>query len=69
MEIFQMNSQGFYLSLFIMIFKKILSYLTFRKQEGSKSNLNLRMMHGMNRISILMFAVALCVILVRFVFK
>jgi hypothetical protein len=52
-----------------MIFKKILSYLTFRKQEGSKSNLNVRMMHGMNRISILMFAVALCVILVRFVFK
>ncbi len=36
-----------------MIFKKILSYLTFRKQEGSKSNLNLRMMHGMNRISML----------------
>jgi hypothetical protein len=27
------------------------------------------MMHGMNRISILMFAVALGVILVRFVFK
>jgi hypothetical protein len=29
----------------------------------------LRMMHGMNRISIIMFAVALGVILVRFVFK
>lgn len=52
-----------------MIFKKILSYLTFRKQEGSKPNVNLRMMHGMNRISIFMFAIALCVILVRFVLK
>lgn len=52
-----------------MIFKKILSYLTFRKQEGSSTNINLRVMHGMNRISILMFAVALCVMLVRYILK
>ena len=52
-----------------MIFQKLISYLTFRKQTEVKSTFNLRMMHGMNRISILMFAVALCVILVRFVFK
>jgi hypothetical protein len=52
-----------------MIFQKIISYLTFRKQGDGKSNFNLRMMHGMNRISILMFAVALIVILVRFALK
>ena len=51
-----------------MIFKKIWSYLTFQKQEGER-NLNTRLMHGMNRVSLLMFAVALVVILVRFVFK
>ena len=52
-----------------MIFQKLISYLTFRKQNEVKSNLNLRMMHGMNRISILMFAIALIVIFVRFVTK
>jgi len=51
-----------------MIFKKIWSYMTFQKQEGER-NLNTRLMHGMNRVSLLMFAVALVVILVRFVFK
>ena len=49
-----------------MIFQKLISYLTFRKQNEVKSNLNLRMMHGMNRISILMFAIALIVILLRY---
>lgn len=52
-----------------MIFKKIISYLTFRKQEGSSTNLNLKMMHGMNRISILMFAVAMGLILVKYILK
>jgi len=52
-----------------MIVNKIISYLTFRKQAGSKGNLNLRLMHGMNRISILIFAFALCVILYRFILK
>ncbi len=52
-----------------MIFQKLISYLTFRKQNEEKSNFNLRMMHGMNRISILMFAIALIVIFVRFMTK
>jgi hypothetical protein len=52
-----------------MIFQKLISYLTFRKQNEVKSNFNLRMMHGMNRISILMFAIALIVIFVRFMTK
>lgn len=52
-----------------MIFQKLISYLTFRKQNEVKSNFNLRMMHGMNRISILMFVIALIVIFVRFMTK
>ena len=52
-----------------MIFQKLISYLTFRKQNEVKSNFNLRMLHGMNRISILMFAIALIVIFVRFMTK
>lgn len=52
-----------------MIFQKLISYLTFRKQNDGKNTFNLRMMHGMNRISILMFAIALIVIIVRFVVK
>ena len=52
-----------------MIFQKLISYITFRKQSEGKSTFNLRMMHGMNRISILLFAIALIVMFVRFVFK
>ena len=52
-----------------MIFQKLISYLTFRKQTEAKSTFNLRMMHGMNRISILMFVIALIVIIVRFTTK
>lgn len=48
-----------------MIVKKLVSYLTFRKQEGPSSSY-LKMMHGINRISILMFMVAVVVMLVRF---
>jgi hypothetical protein len=33
-------------------------FRVFRKDENSKSNFNLRMMHGINRISIIMFMVA-----------
>jgi hypothetical protein len=48
-----------------MIFKKFISYLTFRKQDGPKSSY-LKMMHGINRISIIMFLVAVVVMMVRF---
>jgi hypothetical protein len=50
-----------------MIFKKIASYLMFKKQgNGEKQNLNLRVMHGINRISILMFLMAIIVMFVKF---
>lgn len=51
-----------------MIIRKFLSYLTFRRQDGPKSSY-LSMMHGINRISILMFLVALVVMVVRFCVK
>jgi len=52
-----------------MIFKKIMSYLTFKKQvdNGQKSSFNLRAMHGMNRISILIFFVAIIVMIIKIV--
>ncbi len=51
-----------------MIFRKIWAYLTFNKRENaSKGNLNLKMMHGINRISIFVFIVALIIMLIKFV--
>ncbi|MCC7297951.1 MAG: hypothetical protein IT244_06410 [Bacteroidia bacterium] len=47
-----------------MIFKKFWSYITFQKQDGPK-NSNVRLMHGINRISILMFLFAIVVMVVR----
>lgn len=52
-----------------MIWKKIWSYLSFGKQGHDKSNINLRMMHGINRISILMFLIAIIVLAVRLMTK
>lgn len=49
--------------------KKIASYLMFRKQGSGDSNVNLKLMHGINRISILMFLFALLVIIFRLVTK
>ncbi len=49
-----------------MILKKILHYLNplnlFKKEQG---DINLRMMHGINKISILVFVVALIVLVIR----
>jgi hypothetical protein len=53
-----------------MIWKKIWSYLSFKKQDAEgKENFNLRMMHGINRISILMFLIAMIVLIIRLVTK
>lgn len=48
---------------------KFLSYLLFWKKPNpdTPSSFNLKMMHGINRISIYMFLFALIVILVRLV--
>jgi hypothetical protein len=51
-----------------MFWKKILYYLNplnlFKKEEGG---LNLRFMHGINKISILMFLVCLTILIVRYI--
>lgn len=53
-----------------MFWKRILKYLDprtlFQKAEPN-SNINIRMMHGINRISIFMFLVCLIVLLFRYV--
>lgn len=50
------------------LLKKFLAYLDlrtlFRKEKGTK-NLNLRFMHGINRISILLFLICLLIMLYR----
>jgi hypothetical protein len=56
-----------------MFLKRILYYLNpatlFRKSEpapdGEEGNVNLRMMHGINRISILMFVAGLIFMVVK----
>jgi hypothetical protein len=50
-----------------MILKKFISYIAFWKKAESddKTNLNLKVMHGINKISILLFLMALTVIIVR----
>jgi len=50
--------------------KKIWSYISFKKQPefGQENKSYLRMMHGINRISILMFIVGLIVVIFK-IFK
>jgi hypothetical protein len=50
-----------------MIWQKILSYFRLGSQQKT-SNINLKMMHGINRISLLMFLVAVIVILIKNLF-
>ncbi|MDX2286507.1 MAG: DUF6728 family protein [Bacteroidia bacterium] len=48
------------------IWKKIWSYITFRKPEpGAPSSFNLSVMHGINKISILMFLAAIVFLIIR----
>jgi hypothetical protein len=51
-------------------FRKIGSYLSMRRQvgdDGQPVNYNLQAMHTINKISILMFLVAMGIIVVKFV--
>lgn len=48
------------------MWKQILTYLYIRKRDPNEPrNVNIRMMHGMNRISIIMFFIAVIVMIVR----
>lgn len=50
----------------IMWWRQILTYLYIRKRDpNDPSNINIKMMHGMNRISIFMFLIAIIVMIIR----
>jgi hypothetical protein len=57
------------------MWKKILNYLDLRtlfakpKPGEVRPDFNLRMMHGINRISIFMFIICLIILLFRYVIK
>lgn len=51
-----------------MILKKILYYLDPRNLfKKEKTDLNLRFMHGINKISLLMFMICVVVLIVRWI--
>lgn len=48
------------------IWNQVLTYLYIRKRDpNDPRNINVRMMHGMNRISIFLFLFAIVVMIVR----
>lgn len=52
------------------IWNQVLQYLFIRKRDKSEQlNTNTKLMHGMNRISILMFLIAILVMLYRLIFR
>ncbi|WP_286745428.1 DUF6728 family protein [Roseivirga sp. UBA1976] len=48
-------------------FGPVLGYFFRKKDPNRPSNFNIRVMHGINKISIIMFLIALTVIIVRFI--
>ncbi|MEQ8711511.1 MAG: hypothetical protein RIC80_00750 [Cyclobacteriaceae bacterium] len=48
-------------------FSEVLGYYFRKKDPSRKTNINLKMMHGINKISILMFLFAVIVMVVRWV--
>jgi hypothetical protein len=56
-------------SIFMEVLKKIWGYLTLKKRNPDDPNtFNLRMMHGINKISILMFVIGITYVVIRNVF-
>lgn len=50
------------------IWRQILQYLFIKKRDKSEPlNTNTRLMHGMNRISIIVFLVAVIIMLIRLI--
>ncbi|MEC8739812.1 MAG: DUF6728 family protein [Bacteroidota bacterium] len=48
------------------VLQKIFAYISFKKDVESKNNINLRMMHGINKISLLLFLAAMVVLFIRY---
>lgn len=50
------------------MWKQLLTYFYIRKREaGEPRNMSIKFMHGMNRISLFMFLIAVIVMIVRLV--
>ncbi len=48
------------------IWQQVLTYFYIRKRDPKDpTNINIKMMHGMNRISLFMFLIAIIVMIVR----
>ncbi len=47
------------------ILNKIWSYITFKKNPEAKGNSYLRAMHGINKLSIAMFLVAIVILIIK----
>ena len=48
------------------VWKKILGYITFKKRDpNDPSNFNLKMMHGINKVSIIMFLIGVIVLIIK----
>lgn len=50
-------------------FKEVLNYYFRKKDPNRPTNTNLKMMHGINKISMIMFLICLIVIVVRFIMR
>ncbi|WP_258097620.1 DUF6728 family protein [Marinoscillum pacificum] len=50
-------------------FKEVLTYFFRKKDPNRPSNINIKMMHGINKISMLMFLICVIVIIVRFIMR
>lgn len=48
-------------------FKEVLTYFFRKKDPNRPTNINIKMMHGINKISIIMFLICLIVIISRFI--
>lgn len=48
------------------VWKKILGYITFKKRDPEEpQNFNLKMMHGINKVSIIMFLIGIVVLIIK----
>jgi len=49
-------------------FRQVAEYLYIKKRDpNAPRNINIKLMHGMNRISLLMFIVAMLFMLIKFI--
>ena len=58
------NDAGYFFN-----FREVLNYYFRKKDPNRKIDTNLKMMHGINKISIIIFLIALIVIITRFVVR